>query len=120
MWVWAHVITHVLGGMDWGTMQWCRRGGLGGAEPPSCDLMGARPPNSNFFFHLRAYKIHYSVIKGCFRFKKLSGNRYFTRYTVLQVRCLIHDTIIFLYIYVDLTSKFLIKMHTRKEPPSYQ
>ena len=25
-----------------------------------------------------------------------------------------------LYKYVDLTSKFLIKMHTRKEPPSYR
>ena len=35
---------------------------------------------------------------------------------VLKLRCLVHDTIIF-YMYVDLTSKFLIKMHTRKEPP---
>ena len=85
-------------------------------EPPSCDLMGAQPPNSNFFYS-RAYKIHYSVIKGYFKLKKLSGNRHFTRYRVLTVRCLIHDTVIFLYMYVDLTSKFLIKMHTRKEPP---
>ena len=78
--------------------------------------MGAQPPNSNFFY-LRAYRIHYSVIKGYFRFKKLSGNRYFTKYRVLKVLCLIHETIIFLYMYVDLTSKFLIKMHARKEPP---
>ena len=30
--------------------QWCRRGGLGGSEPPSCDLMGAQPTKSVKFF----------------------------------------------------------------------
>ena len=82
-------------------------------SPPSCDLMGAQPPSSNFL-ELRAYKNHCFVIGGYFRFKKLSRNRYFTRYRVLKLRCLLNYTLIFLYMYEDLTSKFLIKMHTRK------
>ena len=96
--------------------QWCRRGGLWGRSPPSCDLKEAQP-SSSIFLELRAYKKHYSVIRGYFRFKKLLRNRYFTRYGVLKLRCLLHDTVIFLYMCVELTSKFLIKMHTRKEPP---
>ena len=38
-------------------------------EPPSCDLKGARPPNSANFLEIRAYKNHYSVLKGYFRLK---------------------------------------------------
>ena len=78
--------------------------------------MGCSSPTL-IFLELRAYKNHYSAIRGNFRFKNLSRNRYFTRYRVLKLRCLQHDAIIFLYMNVDLTSKFLIKMHTRKEPP---
>ena len=59
---------------------------------------------------------HYSVVKGYFRFKKLWINRYITRYRVVKLRCLLDNIIISLYKYVDLASKFLIKMHTRKEP----
>ena len=72
------------------------------------------------FWELRAYMNHYSVIKGCFRFKKLWRNRYITRYRVPKLRCLLDNIIIFLYMYVDSASKFLIKMHARKDPPSYR
>ena len=60
---------------------------------------------------------HYSVINGYFRSKKLWRNRYITRYRVVKLRCLLENIIICLYNYVDLASKFLIKMHARKEPP---
>ena len=63
---------------------------------------------------------HYSVIKGYFRFRKLSRNHCITRYRIVKLRCLLHNTIICLYRYVmdlDLASKCLIKIHTRKEPP---
>ena len=79
--------------------------------------MGAQPPPTLMFLVLRAYKNHCTAIRGYFRFKKLLKNRYFTRYRVLKLRCLLQYTLIFLYMYVDLTSKFLTKMHTRKEPP---
>ena len=59
---------------------------------------------------------HYSVIKGYLKFKKLWRNRYITIYRVVKLHCLL-DIIISLYKYVDLASKFLIKMHARKEPP---
>ena len=59
----------------------------------------------------------YSVIKGYVRFEKLWRNRYITRYRVVKLRCLLDNIIICLYKYVDLASKFLIKMRTRKEPP---
>ena len=52
-------------------------------EPPSCDSMGAEPPTLTFLA-LRAYKNHYSVIRGYFRFKKLSRNRHFRRYRVFN------------------------------------
>ena len=42
-------------------------GGAGEPEPPSCDLKGAQPPNSAIFLEIRAYKNHYSVVKGYFR-----------------------------------------------------
>ena len=35
---------------------------------------------------------------------------------VVKLRCLLDNIIIFLYKYMDLTSKFLIKIHTRKDP----
>ena len=56
-----------MGCIGLGCMEWMRcigwdglhecsgveEGGLGGSEPPSCDLMGAQPPNSvNFFLNL--------------------------------------------------------------------
>ena len=69
---------------------------------------------------MKVYKNHYSVVKGYFRFEKLLGNRYFTRYRVLKLRCLLDYNIIFLRKYVNLASTFLIKMHKRKEPPSYR
>ena len=47
---------------------------------------------------------------------QLLRNRYFTRYRVLKLRCVLHDNIIFLYMHVDLTSKFLIKMLTKRAP----
>ena len=59
---------------------------------------------------------HYSVINDYFRFKKLWRNRYITRYRVVKLRCLL-ENIICLYKYMDLASKFLIKVHARKEPP---
>ena len=59
---------------------------------------------------------HYSVINGYFRFKKLWRNRYIIRYRVVKLRCLL-ENIIYLYKYVDVASKFLIKVHARKEPP---
>ena len=62
---------------------------------------------------------HYSVINGYFIFKKLWRNRYFIRCRVVKLRCL-QENIIYLYKYVDLASKFLIKVNARKEPPSYQ
>ena len=73
-------------------------GGLG-AEPPSCDLMGAQPPNSVNSLKLRAYMNHYSVIKGYFGFKQLWRNRYITRYSVVKLR-LLDKIIICLYKYV--------------------
>ena len=79
--------------------------------------LGRRSLPTLIFLELRAYKNHYFAIKGYFRFKKLSRNSYFTSYRVLKLRFLLQYTLIFLYMYVDLTSKFLIKMHTRKEPP---
>ena len=39
-------------------------GGLVGWSPPSCDLKGAQPPNSANFLEIRAYKNHYSGVKG--------------------------------------------------------
>ena len=63
---------------------------------------------------------HYSVMNGYFRFKRLWRNRYITRYRVVKLRCLLENIIICLYKYVDLASKFLIKMPARKDPPSYQ
>ena len=45
--------------------------GLGGWSSPSRDLMGAEPPNL-IFLELSAYKNRYSVIRGHFRFRKLS------------------------------------------------
>ena len=60
---------------------------------------------------------HYSVINGYFRFEKLSRNRYVTSYRVIKLRCLLDNIIICLYKYVDLASKFLIKIHKRKDPP---
>ena len=86
-------------------------------EPPSCDLIGAQPPYSVNFLELIAYMNHYSVIKGCFRFIKLWRNRYITRYRVVKLRCLLDNIMISLHKYVDLSSKFFIKMHTRREPP---
>ena len=97
--------------------QWCRRGGLGGSELPSCDLMGAQPPKSINLLELSADMNHFSVINGYFRFKKLWRNRYITRYKVVKLRCLLENIIICLYRYVDLASMFLIKMHARTEPP---
>ena len=44
-------------------------GGAGGAEPPSSDLRGVRPPNSTNFLEIGAYKNQYSVVKGYFRLK---------------------------------------------------
>ena len=79
--------------------------------------MGAQPPNSANFLELRAYMNHYSVINGYFRFEKVWRNRYITRYRVVKLRCLLENIIICLYKYVDLASKFLIKMHAGKEPP---
>ena len=63
--------------------------------------------------------MHYSVIKGYFRFKKLRRNRYITRYRVVKLCCMLDNIIICLYKHVDLASKFLVKMHARKQPPSY-
>ena len=63
---------------------------------------------------------HYSVVIGYFRFKRLWRNQYITRYRVVELRCLLENIIICLYKYLDLASKFLIKMHARKEPPSYR
>ena len=60
---------------------------------------------------------HYSVMNGYFRFKRLWKNRYITRDRVVKLRCLLENIIICLYKYVDLASKFLIKMLARKEPP---
>ena len=51
-----------------------------------------RSPPTLIFLELRGYKNHYSVIRGYFRSKKLSRNRYFTRYRILKLRCLLHDT----------------------------
>ena len=95
--------------------QWCRRGRLGGGAP-RYDLMGARPPNSVNFLELKSYMKYYSIIKRYFRFKKLWRNRYITRKGVVKLRCLLDNIIIFLHKYVDLASKFLIKIHTRREP----
>ena len=40
------------------------------AEPPSCDLKGAQlPPTLQSFLEVRAYKNHYSVVKGYVRLK---------------------------------------------------
>ena len=64
--------------------------------------------------------MNHSVINGYFRFKKLWRNRYITRYRVVKLRCLLENIIICLYNYVDFASKFFIKMHAIKEPPSYQ
>ena len=62
-----------------------------GEEPPSCDLMRAQPPQLYLFSKLRAYKNHYSVIKGYFRFKKTVDKLFLLHYTVI------------LHLYVDLT-----------------
>ena len=76
-------------------------------ELSSCDLRGAQPLNSVYFLEMRAHKNRYSVVKGYFRFKKLSINRCFTRYRVAKLRCLPSNII----------SKCLLKTHTRKESP---
>ena len=60
---------------------------------------------------------HYPVIIGNFRVNKLWRNRYITRYRVVELRCLLENIFNCLYKYVDLASKFLIKMYARKEPP---
>ena len=62
----------------------------------------------------------YSVINGYFTFEKLWRNRYITRYRVVKLRYLRDNIILYFFKYVDLASKFLINMHARKEPPSYQ
>ena len=76
---------------------------------PSCDLRGhSLPlPNSVIFLEIKVYKNHYSFVKGYFRFKELLRNRYFSRYRVLKLRCLLDYMII---------SKFVIEIHARKEP----
>ena len=63
---------------------------------------------------------HYSIMNGYFRFKRLWRNRYITRNREVKLRCLLENIIISLYKYVDLASKFLIKMLAKKEPPSYR
>ena len=68
---------------------------------------------------MKAYMNH-SVINCYFRFRKLWRNRYITRYRVVKLRRLLENIIICLCKYLDFASKFLIKMHARKEPPSYQ
>ena len=78
--------------------QWC---GKGGAEPPSCDLWGRSPLNSVNCLEIRAFKNHYSVVEGYFRFKKLRIHRYFARYRIVEPRCLLDGIIIFLYKYAD-------------------
>ena len=60
---------------------------------------------------------HYSVVKGYFRFKKLWRNHYITRYRVVKLGSLLDNIIICISKYGDSASKFLIKMHTKKEPP---
>ena len=81
--------------------------------------MGTQPPNSVIFLEIGAYTNRYSLVKGYFRFKKLSRNRYFTRYRAVELRCLL-GSILCLYKYVDFVSKFLIKIYARKERPCYQ
>ena len=39
-------------------------------EPTSCDLKGAQPPPTlQIFLEIKAYKNHYSVVKGYFGLK---------------------------------------------------
>ena len=59
---------------------------------------------------------HYSVIKGCIRFKKLWRNPHITRYSVVKQRCLL-DIIPCLYKYVDLASKVSYKDAYKKRAP---
>ena len=74
---------------------------MGRRSPPSCDLREAQPPpNSVNVLEIRVYKNHYSVVKSYFRFKKLSGHLYFTRYRVVKLGCLPENILIFLYKYV--------------------
>ena len=51
---------------------------------------------------------HYSVIKRYFLFRKVSSNRYMTRDRVVELRSLLDNSIICVYKYVGLASKFLI------------
>ena len=64
-------------------------------ETPCYDLMGSQPPTL-IVFEIIAYKNHYYIIRGYFRLKKLSRNRYVTRYKVLKLRFILHYTLIFL------------------------
>ena len=74
------------------------------------DGAGVEPPhNSVNFLEIRAYKNHYSIVKGYFRFQKLSINCYFTRHRVVKLRCLLSNII----------SKFLVQIYARIGPPSY-
>ena len=77
-------------------------------EPPSCDLKGSQPPRSSIFLEIRAYKNHYSVVKGYFRLKAIEQPS-FHKIEGIKLRCLLDDIIIFLCKYVELSSKFLIK-----------
>ena len=65
-------------------------------------------PCSVKFLETRAYKTHYSVVRGYFRFKTLWRNCYFTRYRVFKIRCLLDDIIIWIYftvLYKDIYQK---------------
>ena len=88
--------------------QWCEERGCRGHSSHSCDERGAQPPTLSIVLEDKVYKNHYSVVRGCFRFEKPLRTRYFTRYRVLKLRCLLDYNIIFLCKYVNLASKFLI------------
>ena len=66
----------------------------GSVEAGGCSPLAVTRERRNtqlwgLFWKIKVYKNRYSVVKGYCRFEKLLRNRYFTRYRVHKLRCLL-------------------------------
>ena len=83
----------------------------------NCKYCIDSPPTLQIVLKIRAYKNHYSVEKGHFRLEAVEKSLFHETWgikTALSTRIYYY---IFFYKFVELTSKFLIQIHTRKESP---
>ena len=76
----------------------------GGGTSLAATLGGPAQQLCKYFLQIRIYKDHYSVVKGYFRFNKLSRNCYFTKCRVVKL-------------HVDFTSRLEKNPLLSKNPP---